>query len=133
MSRGVPGAGVRRRRAARETLGPRVFDRDHSQPFLGPLHATVRGYSDGIAREIDDEIRRLVDAAHERAERILLEHRDALTTMAEILLDRETLSREQFESLLYREHERAAFGRAATPAQAARRARWGTGEGQLVA
>ena len=87
-----------------ETLGPRVFGHDHAQPFLGRQHATAPDYSHAIARQIDDEIRRIVDAAHDRAEEILLEHRDALTTIAEILLDRETLSREQFESLLAGEH-----------------------------
>ena len=58
---------------------------------------------------IDDEIRRIVDEAHERAEEILLERRDALTRIAEILLDRETIAREQFESLLAGDDERDGF------------------------
>jgi cell division protease FtsH len=116
-----------------ETLGSRVFGHDHAQPFLGRRHSTAPHYSRAIAREIDDEIRRIVDVAHERAEEILLEHRDALTTIAEILLDRETISREQFESLLAGEDERDAFEHVAAPVQAPRQARWDAGEGRLVA
>jgi cell division protease FtsH len=113
-----------------ETLGPRVFGHDQAQPFLGRQRSNAPSYSPGVAREIDDEIRRIVDTAHERAEEILLEHRDALTTIAEILLDRETISREQFESLLAGEDEREAV---ATPAQPPRRARLSAGDGRLVA
>jgi cell division protease FtsH len=102
-----------------EKLGPRVFGHNHAQPFLGRQQSTAPDYSAAIAREIDGEIRRMVDAAHERAEEILHEHRDALTTIAEILLDRETLSREQFESLLAGEDDRDAVESVATPAQPA--------------
>jgi cell division protease FtsH len=115
-----------------ETLGPRVFGHDHGQPFLGRQHSTGPGYSREIAREIDDEIRRVVDAAHERAEDILREHRDSLTTIAEILLERETIERAQFEALLAAEHERDAFEPSATPVQPARPARWDAA-GRLVA
>jgi len=116
-----------------EKLGPRVFGHNHAQPFLGRQRSTAPDYSPVIAREIDNEIRHMVDAAHERAEEILLEHRDALTTIAEILLDRETLSREQFEALLAGEDDRDAVEPVATPAQPRRRARWGAGEGRMVA
>ena len=52
-----------------EKLGPRVFGHDHGQPFLGREFSSEPDYSDEIAREIDDEIRRIVEAAHQRAER----------------------------------------------------------------
>jgi cell division protease FtsH len=116
-----------------EKLGPRVFGHNHVQPFIGRQQSTAPDYSPAIAREIDDEIRHMVDAAHERAEEILLEHRDALTTIAEILLNRETLSREQFESLLAGEDDRDAVEPVATRAQSQRRARSGAGEGRMVA
>jgi len=116
-----------------EKLGPRVFGHNHAQPFLGRQRSTAPDYSSAIAREIDKEIRHMVDAAYERAEEILLEHRDALTTIAEILLDRETLSREQFESLLAGEDDRDAIEPVATPAQPGRRERLGAGEGRMVA
>jgi hypothetical protein len=56
-----------------------------------------------------------------------------LTTIAQVLLDRETISREQFESLLAGEDERDAFEAVATPVRPPRRAPSGAGEGRLVA
>ena len=52
-----------------EKLGPRVFGHDHGQPFLGREFSSEPDYSDEIAREIDDEIRRIVEAAHQVAKR----------------------------------------------------------------
>ena len=50
-----------------DKLGPRVFGHDHGQPFLGREFSTEPDYSDEIAREIDDEVRRIIEAAHQRA------------------------------------------------------------------
>ena len=83
-----------------EKLGPRVFGHDHGQPFLGREFSSEPDYSDEIAREIDDEIRRIVEAAHQRAKDILTEHREHLGTITEILVKRETIEAEQFEALL---------------------------------
>jgi cell division protease FtsH len=93
-----------------EKLGPRVFGHDHGQPFLGREFSAEPDYSDEIAREIDDEIRRIVEAAHQQAKDILLEHREALTTISEILLKRETIEREEFEALLTGKSEEDVFG-----------------------
>ena len=57
-------------------------------------------YSDEIAREIDDEIRRIVEGAHQTARDILDERRDDLTRISEILLIRETIDADQFEKLI---------------------------------
>ena len=54
-----------------EKLGPRVFGHDHGQPFLGREFSSEPDYSDEIAREIDDEIRRIVEGAHQVAKDIL--------------------------------------------------------------
>ena len=59
-----------------EKLGPRVFGHDHGQPFLGREFSAEPDYSDEIAREIDDEIRRIVEGAHQVAKDILTEHRE---------------------------------------------------------
>jgi cell division protease FtsH len=83
-----------------ERLGPRVFGHDHSQPFLGREFSSEPDYSDEIAREIDDEIRRVVEAAHQRARDILTERREALDTISEILVRRETIEKVEFEALL---------------------------------
>ena len=69
-----------------EKLGPRVFGHDHGQPFLGREFSAEPDYSDEIAREIDDEIRRIVESAHQRAKDILDQYREQLTTISEILL-----------------------------------------------
>ena len=61
-----------------EKLGPRVFGHDHGQPFLGREFSSEPDYSDEIAREIDDEIRRIVEGAHQAAKDILGEHREHL-------------------------------------------------------
>jgi cell division protease FtsH len=83
-----------------ERLGPRVFGHDRSQPFLGREFSSEPDYSDEIAREIDDEIRRIVEEAHQTAKDILVERRGALDTISKILLERETIDAEQFAKLL---------------------------------
>jgi cell division protease FtsH len=93
-----------------DKLGPRVFGHDHGQPFLGREFSSEPDYSDEIAREIDDEIRRIVEAAHQQAKDILFEHRESLTTISEILLKRETIEREEFEALLAGKTEVEVFG-----------------------
>ena len=83
-----------------ERLGPRVFGHDRGQPFLGREFSAEPDYSDEIAREIDDEIRRIVEAAHQTAKDLLTEKRDELDTISKILLERETIDAEQFVALL---------------------------------
>src|SRR3712207_9455525 len=53
-----------------DKLGPRVFGHDHGQPFLGREFASEPDYSDDIAREIDDEVRRIVEEAHQSAREV---------------------------------------------------------------
>jgi cell division protease FtsH len=83
-----------------ERLGPRVFGHDRSQPFLGREFSSEPDYSDEIAREIDDEIRRIVEAAHQTAKDLLTERREELDRISKILLERETIDAEQFVALL---------------------------------
>jgi cell division protease FtsH len=98
-----------------DRLGPRVFGHDHGQPFLGREFSAEPDYSDEIAREIDDEIRRIVEAAHQRAKDLLTEHRDDLGTISEILVKRETIEKEEFEALLAGHSEAEVFGSQAPP------------------
>ncbi len=98
-----------------EKLGPRVFGHDHGQPFLGREFSAEPDYSDEIAREIDDEIRRIVEAAHQQAKDILAEHREQLATISELLLKRETIEREEFEALLAGKGEEEVFGTETPP------------------
>src|ERR671933_526229 len=93
-----------------EKLGPRVFGHDHAQPFLGREFSSEPDYSDEIAREIDDEIRRIVESAHQQARDILEEHRDKLETISQLLLKRETIEAEEFVALLEGKSEDDVFG-----------------------
>jgi cell division protease FtsH len=67
-------------------------------------------YSDEIAREIDDEIRRIVEEGHQTARGILEENREQLERISKILLDRETIDAEQFVKLLDGVAEEEVFG-----------------------
>jgi cell division protease FtsH len=93
-----------------EKLGPRVFGHDHGQPFLGREFSSEPDYSDEIAREIDDEIRRIIETAHVQAQGILNEKRHELGKLSEILIKRETIEKEQFEALLEGQTEEDVFG-----------------------
>src|SRR4051812_12709337 len=99
-----------------ERLGPRVFGHDHGQPFLGREFSSEPDYSDEIAREIDDEIRRIVESAHQRAKDILTEHRESLGRISQILVRRETIEKEEFEQLLAGKSEVDVFGSEEPPA-----------------
>jgi cell division protease FtsH len=92
-----------------ERLGPRVFGHDRSQPFLGREFSSEPDYSDEIAREIDDEIRRVVEEAHQTAKDILTENREAMDRISKVLLERETIDSEQFEQLLAGKSEDEVF------------------------
>ncbi len=98
-----------------EKLGPRVFGHDHGMPFLGREFSAEPDYSDEIAREIDDEIRRIVETAHVGAKEILTTHRASLEKLSEILIKRETIEKEQFEALLDGRSEEEVFGSEAPP------------------
>ncbi len=93
-----------------ERLGPRVFGHDRSQPFLGREFSSEPDYSDEVAREIDDEIRRIVEEAHQTAKDLLVERREAMNTISKILLERETIDAEQFAKLLDGVPEEEVFG-----------------------
>jgi cell division protease FtsH len=92
-----------------EKLGPRVLGRNHDMPFLGREMGAEPDYSEEIAREIDDEIRRVIEDAHETALRVLREHMDELHRISGILIERETIDKDQFERLLAGEQEESVF------------------------
>ena len=94
-----------------EKLGPRTFGRDSSQPFLGRDFGHEADYSEEIAREIDDEIRRIVESAHERAREVLTSHIDELQSMSKILIQYETFDSDQFQRLLSGEASRGGLRR----------------------
>jgi cell division protease FtsH len=93
-----------------EKLGPRTFGHDQTLPFLGREFNAEPDYSDQIAREIDDEIRRIVEEAHQTARQVLSERQEHLDRLSRMLLQHETLEREQFEALLAGKSEEEVFG-----------------------
>ncbi len=100
-----------------ERLGPRVFGHDRGQPFLGREFSAEPDYSDEIAREIDDEIRRIVEGAHQTAKDLLTDKRETIDRISSILLERETIDAEQFVALLDGKPEDEVFVDEEEPAQ----------------
>jgi cell division protease FtsH len=80
-------------------LGPMVYGQKEELIFLGREISEQRDYSESVAQEIDKEVRRLVNEAHTKARSILTEYRDKLDAVAKRLLEVETISREEFESI----------------------------------
>ena len=99
-----------------EKLGPRVLGRNHDQPFLGRDMGAEPDYSEEIAREIDDEIRRVIEEAHELAITVLREHMEELHQITELLIERETIDKDQFERLLAGEAPESVFAEPEAPA-----------------
>ena len=103
-----------------EKLGPRVFGHDHGQPFLGREFSAEPDYSDEIAREIDDEIRRIVESAHVQAKDILTDAQESLEKLSEILIKRETIEQRAVRGAARRRHRgRGLRRRGATAARSA--------------
>jgi cell division protease FtsH len=92
-----------------EKLGPRVLGRNHDMPFLGREMGAEPDYSEEVAREIDDEIRRIIEEGHDVATRVLRDHIDDLHRISQILIERETIDSDQFQRLLAGESEDAVF------------------------
>jgi cell division protease FtsH len=83
-----------------DKLGPLTLGQKQAEVFLGRDFATHPDYSDNIAFEIDKEIRRLIDEAHDEALAILTEHRTVLDRIVDALLEKETVEKEELAQLL---------------------------------
>ena len=83
-----------------ENLGPLTFGHDPAQPFVGRDFSAGQEYSEETARAIDAEIRRVIDEAYNAAGRVLQEHRGELDMMSNLLIERETIDKDEFEALL---------------------------------
>jgi cell division protease FtsH len=82
-----------------DKLGPLSFGKRDELVFLGREIGEQRNYSDDVARQIDEEVRAIIDKAYERATEVLTTHRDRLVALAEKLVAEETVDSEGFESL----------------------------------
>ncbi|HPT84308.1 MAG TPA: ATP-dependent zinc metalloprotease FtsH [Limnochordia bacterium] len=85
-----------------DKLGPLTFGRPNGEDlvFLGRDISRERNYSEEVAALIDQEVRELVESSYEKAKDLLSEHRDKLDLVAEALLERETLTKEEFLALM---------------------------------
>ncbi|WP_369282200.1 ATP-dependent zinc metalloprotease FtsH [Oscillibacter sp. GMB15532] len=79
-----------------EKLGTVSFETGHDEVFLGRAMGQGRSYSEQIAAQIDEEVRRIVTAAYDRCELILRERRSQLDSVANFLLANETMTRQEF-------------------------------------
>jgi cell division protease FtsH len=81
-------------------LGPLSFGKKDEQIFLGREIAQHRDYSEATAVQIDAEVRRIVEEAHNRAEAMINEHAGALEDIVKLLLDRESIDGEQVKAIV---------------------------------
>ena len=79
-----------------ETIGTVSFEGGHDEVFIGRTMSQGRSYSEAVAAQIDEEVRRVVDEAGRRCEDILTEKRAVLDAVAAYLLEHETMEREAF-------------------------------------
>lgn len=82
-----------------ENVGLVCYSDDDEEVFIGRDLAHHRSYSEGIAAEIDAEVKRIISEAYDKAKQMIMENRDVLDKCAELLLDKEKISREEFETL----------------------------------
>ncbi|MFT3901174.1 MAG: ATP-dependent zinc metalloprotease FtsH [Gordonia sp. (in: high G+C Gram-positive bacteria)] len=80
-------------------LGAVRYGQEQGDPFMGRSMGSQTDYSDEVAAQIDDEVRRLIEAAHNEAWAILAEYRDTLDVLATELLEKETLTRKDLEKI----------------------------------
>ena len=81
-------------------LGPLALGETESQPFLGRDLGHVKDYSDTVAAKIDEEVRRLVEEAHDEAREILTKYRDKLDLMVDKLIEKESLEKDEVQEIL---------------------------------
>ena len=84
-----------------DLIGPRVLGRHHGQVFLGRDMMEEKTYSEETAENIDNEIRRIIEESFVRAKGIISENADAAKRIVAALLEKESLSQEEFSAILY--------------------------------
>jgi cell division protease FtsH len=86
-----------------EKLGPMVWGQKEELVFLGREIGEQRDYSEKVAQEIDEEVRKIINSAYERAKEVLLANKDRLIAIAQALIDKETLDEKEFEAFFQTE------------------------------
>lgn len=82
-----------------ERVGLINYDNDEDEVFIGRDLAHTRGYGEHVASSIDEEIKRIIDECYLKAKEIITEHRNVLDACAELLVQKEKITRDEFEAL----------------------------------
>jgi cell division protease FtsH len=93
-----------------ERLGKLTYGRPGAARFLSPFSAEERNYSERTAEQIDEDARRIMDEGYERVKSILTNHRAELERIAQALIAKETLTREEINQLLAQSSRSQAAG-----------------------
>jgi cell division protease FtsH len=75
------------------------YDNDDDEVFIGRDLAHTRSYSENIANRIDEEVRSIIDDCYREAKRILTEKKAVMEACADLLMQKERITREEFEAL----------------------------------
>ena len=82
-----------------EKLGPMTFGSSNSEVFIGRDYGRTQDYSEHVAAQIDEEIKKIIDSAYEKCTKLLTDNMDKLKIVAEELLEKETVDAARFEEL----------------------------------
>ena len=82
-----------------DKIGLINYEQEEDEIFIGRDLAHTRAYGERVATLIDEEVKRLIDEAHEKAKQIITEHMEILHRSAGLLIEKEKLTREEFEAL----------------------------------
>ena len=89
-----------------ERLGLINYDNDSDEVFIGrDFGHTSRGYGEKVAGTIDEEVKRIIDECYAKARKIIQEHHDVLDKCAKLLLEKEKITRSEFEALFDEDSE----------------------------
>ncbi len=91
-----------------ESLGLVNYDSDE-EVFIGRDFGHTKGYGEAVASKIDMEIKRIVDECYQKAKDIILAHRKVLDETAQLLLEKERITREEFEALFEKDKDSPLF------------------------
>ena len=82
-----------------DKIGMIDYGTDDDEVFIGRDLAHTRSYGEGVATEIDEEVKRIIDECYQKAKEIILEYRDVLDSSSALLIEREKIGQEEFEAL----------------------------------
>ena len=93
-----------------ERIGLINYDNDGNEVFIGRDLAQSRGFSEEIAKEIDEEVKRIIDEAYAKAKEIITAHTDVLHRCAELLMEKEKIGTEEFEAIFKAREQSSLLG-----------------------